>query len=265
MKKVLFIILLSLCSIAGSAQQNGYRSSPSDYMWKYVGDAGFSAWAADCISLAFSPSDGKPYIAFQDLGTTVGNATVMKFDGTSWVNVGNAGFTENEAQCTSLAFNPSDGQPYIAYVDYLYAQKVTVMKFDGTDWIIVGSTGFSADVAWWTTLAFSPSDDQPYVAYKDWGNSLKATVMKYDSVYVGINELHKLIFSLYPNPTSTQTAIETPTKGYLFILNLSGQQLLQQEITEPTTTIDVSTLPSGVYVVKLVGEKGVGIGKFIKQ
>jgi hypothetical protein len=30
------------------------------------------------------------------------------------------------------------------------------------------------------------------------------------------------------------------------ILNLNGQQLLQQEITEPTTTIDLSTLLSNI-------------------
>jgi hypothetical protein len=30
-------------------------------------------------------------------------------------------------------------------------------------------------------------------------------------------------------------------------------------------TIDVSTLPCGVYVVKLVGETGAQVGKFLKQ
>jgi len=31
------------------------------------------------------------------------------------------------------------------------------------------------------------------------------------------------------------------------------------------TTIDISGLKSGVYVVKVVGEKGVQVGKFIRQ
>jgi photosystem II stability/assembly factor-like uncharacterized protein len=70
---------------------------------------------------------------------------------------------------------------------------------------------------------------------------------------------------IFPNPTSTAITIETPSKGLLSILNLNGQELLQQEITQPVTTIDVSTLPSGIYVVKVVGEKGVRVEKFIKQ
>jgi rhodanese-related sulfurtransferase len=69
----------------------------------------------------------------------------------------------------------------------------------------------------------------------------------------------------FPNPASAAITIETPIAGIITILNTSGQQLLQQEITEPTSTIDVSGLRSGVYVVKVVGETGVRVGKFIKQ
>jgi hypothetical protein len=86
---------------------------------------------------------------------------------------------------------------------------------------------------------------------------------------VFIEDLHlSSVFSIYPNPSSTQVTIEIkaiPTQSHLSIVNLSGQQLLKQEITEPTTTIDVYTLPSGVYMVKVVGEKGVQVEKFVKK
>jgi len=70
---------------------------------------------------------------------------------------------------------------------------------------------------------------------------------------------------IYPNPSSDYITIETTARGTVAIHNSNGQQLLHQKITEPTTTIDVCGLKSGVYVVKLVGEKGVELGKFIKQ
>jgi photosystem II stability/assembly factor-like uncharacterized protein len=84
---------------------------------------------------------------------------------------------------------------------------------------------------------------------------------------VGINYHNQNARTLttYPNPVSTEITIETPTNGNLSILNTSGQQLLQREITEPTTTIDVSGWKSGVYFVKVAGENGVQVGKFIKQ
>ena len=37
-----------------------------------------------------------------------------------------------------------------------------------------------------------------------------------------------------------------------------------RKIAEPTTTVDVSALPSGVYVVKVVSEDRVRVGKFTK-
>jgi hypothetical protein len=74
-----------------------------------------------------------------------------------------------------------------------------------------------------------------------------------------------ILLKIYPNPTDVKISIDSKEGGNLFIFNSQGHQFLQQEITVPTTTIDVSILPSGVYVVKLVGEKGVQVGKFIKQ
>jgi hypothetical protein len=41
--------------------------------------------------------------------------------------------------------------------------------------------------------------------------------------------------------------------------------LLKQEISKPGSTIDVSNLPNGLYVIKVVGEKEAHIAKFIKQ
>ena len=73
------------------------------------------------------------------------------------------------------------------------------------------------------------------------------------------------LLSIYPNPTSSQITIETHTKGHFSILNLNGQLLLQQEITELTTIVDIKELKGGIYLVKLAGEKGLQIGKLIKK
>ncbi len=97
------------------------------------------------ISLAFSPS-GQPYVAYQDAVNSC-QCTVMKFDGTNWVDVGNAGFSAGTADWTSLAFSPVDSQPYVAYwrLWIAFNGNATVMKFNGTNWVYVGAAGFSAD------------------------------------------------------------------------------------------------------------------------
>ena len=110
-----------------------------------------------------------------------------------------------------------------------------------------------------------PSGEAYSSPTQDNWNSNKPTVMKYDSIINGVNELRKSRQSICPNPTSTPITIETPTKDSLIILTLNGKQLLQQTISEPSTAVDVCGLKSGVYFVKLVEEKGMQVGKFIKK
>jgi hypothetical protein len=183
--KELFYVLMFVFPLVASAQQPWYKYSPLDYIWMNVGNTIFSAGEADFTSLAFSPSDSLPYVAYMDYGNGQ-KATVMKFNGTKWVNVGNAGFSAGWASYTSLAFSPS-GEPYIAYEDWGNGYKATVMKFNGSNWVDVGNAGFSAGQTSDESFAFSPSG-QPSVAYMDRANSAKATVMKFHGnnwVYVG--------------------------------------------------------------------------------
>ena len=62
-------------------------------------------------------------------------------------------------------------------------------------------------------------------------------------------------FSLYPNPTKGTLTIEGVT-GYLqmYIYDLVGREVMTYSLTPSKKTIDVSDLPSGMYVVTLQGE-----------
>lgn len=236
-----------------------------DGTWETVGNVGFSAGEADYLSFAINNS-GVPYVSYSDFENYPSQEiTVMKFDGMNWVNVGNPGFSGGGTAYTSLAFSPSDGEPYVAFVDLAHAQHATVMKFNGTEWVTVGNTGFSAQKASYPSLAFSPTG-QPYVAYGDYQFSYsRATVMKYDTVSVGINEQQESRIKLYPNPATEYVTIATPLKSQLTISNINGQQFISLQTTKPDTQLDISSLPSGVYIVRVTSEKSVALRKFIKQ
>jgi len=148
--------------------------------WVNVGTAGFSAGSTlnSLLTIAFSPS-GEPYVAYSD-GANSQKATVMKFNGTNWVNVGTAGFSAGSITYGLIAFAFSNsGEPYVAYRDGANSDKATAMKFNGTNWVNVGTAGFSAGVVGGVSLAFSPSGE-PYVAYQDATTFQKLTAMKFD-------------------------------------------------------------------------------------
>jgi hypothetical protein len=74
--------------------------------------------------------------------------------------------------------------------------------------------------------------------------------------------------SIYPNPSSTQITIETPkttSKFLISIFNLNGQEVINQKLTAPGTSIDISNLPQGIYCVRLTSDNIVKVLKIIKE
>ena len=165
--------------LAFSEHSRGLKASVMEFVggtWQLVGSAGFSAGAANDITLVFSPS-GVPYVAYSDFSYGF-KAVVMKYSEGSWSPVGIEGPSVAGARYTKLAFS-SSGTPYLAFSDAANGDKLTVMKYSEGSWNPVGSAGFSlGNIDREVSLLISPSGT-PYVAYIDNSNSKKATVMEY--------------------------------------------------------------------------------------
>ncbi|MCK9400613.1 MAG: T9SS type A sorting domain-containing protein [Bacteroidales bacterium] len=75
--------------------------------------------------------------------------------------------------------------------------------------------------------------------------------------------------TIYPNPTTTIITIALPSTTHvnnttLAIYNVNAQQVISRRITEPITVIDISTLPRGVYFVRITNDATVLVNKFMK-
>lgn len=142
--------------------------------------------------------------------------------------------------------------------------------YDDTCWFTLFWSGDSTEYAeriGQTRNKYAYYDFSKLVYYKKgsetWGTPVAtdcATLVSVEDVPVP-----RLEISIYPNPASTHITIEIPYQGQLSVLNLQGQELIIHQIEEQKTRIDISTLPSGVYLVKVTGEKGVQVVKFVKQ
>jgi len=72
--------------------------------------------------------------------------------------------------------------------------------------------------------------------------------------------------TLYPNPATNMLNIESCTKFSQFIVSdVLGNVLIRQQVYNHAVSIDVSGLGKGLYFLKLVGEKGFVVKRFLKE
>lgn len=72
----------------------------------------------------------------------------------------------------------------------------------------------------------------------------------------------------YPNPVKDKFVIESPiTTGnsQVSIFNVEGRKFSEHKISGDTREVDVSDLPAGIYIIKLINEEKIITGKIIKN
>ena len=160
-------------SDSGSGRANVKRFDGN--YWVSVGSNDFSVSKASGIS--FQVDNGTPYIAYSEWpnsGAGAGRIIVKKFDGSSWVNVGDYVSSGNGSDPSLVIFN---GTPYVAYTDVANSNRGAVKKFDGSSWVSVGSTNFSS--SWAGQISMYNNNGTLYLAFTDGANSYKISVMKF--------------------------------------------------------------------------------------
>ena len=93
----------------------------------------------------------------------------------------------------------------------------------------------------------------------------------YEECYINnvlnLNAFNETEFVLYPNPFETVISIESHSSSIneVIVLNNLGQVKLNIEEDMLNDTIDLSVLDSGVYYLKIIGDKNSGIIRVIKN
>ena len=72
-------------------------------------------------------------------------------------------------------------------------------------------------------------------------------------------------FSVYPNPTYNKLTIESPEKSTIEILDVQGQIILQQQLQQGKTDIDISRLAKGVYILRLYNNDKTEVTRIVKE
>ncbi len=96
-----------------------------------------------------------------------------------------------------------------------------------------------------------------------------ARMAGWDGVTVGVNQpIDNFKIKLLPNPVGDFLTIQLhpslPT-GSLILSDINGRELVSRQLVEATTEIDMSGLPNGIYIVRLLQDDGITMRKIVKN
>jgi len=95
-------------------------------------------------------------------------------------------------------------------------------------------------------------------------------ILNFFDIYTGVLETESEVkgMKIYPNPANDKIIISHPALAgisNLSVFNISGEKVLERQLKENETQIDISTLLRGVYFVRVHNEKMVVVGKMVKE
>ncbi|MFH4964118.1 endonuclease [Gaetbulibacter sp. M235] len=108
----------------------------------------------------------------------------------------------------------------------------------------------------------NPFIDNPYLATVIWGGTLAEN--RWNTL--STNDFTDSDFKIYPNPTSENYFnIKTNQSLKVEIFDILGKSILKTQVDSNNSKIDINRLTKGIYLVKLISDKGSVTKKLIKQ
>ncbi|HET6992116.1 MAG TPA: T9SS type A sorting domain-containing protein, partial [Bacteroidia bacterium] len=98
------------------------------------------------------------------------------------------------------------------------------------------------------------------------GNNAGGVALFYGDNTVSIEEFApSTSFNLFPNPASGQVTVETDevpdSKQFFTIYDLSGKEIMKEEIARQRTIVDTENLSNGIYICSMTDQKGYVVNK----
>jgi len=83
----------------------------------------------------------------------------------------------------------------------------------------------------------------------------------------GIADAHKPEFQIFPNPATDKVFIDCTERKVLKmqVYSILGEHILESDLTNGKNSIDISSLRSGIYLIRLIGSEGTYQQKLIKN
>ena len=79
-------------------------------------------------------------------------------------------------------------------------------------------------------------------------------VMKNNDGVTGWNVAENTVLNLFPNPVRNKLSVTMAQQAEISVYNLNGQLHIRQQLNAGSNTLDMSSMPAGVYIVRIGGK-----------
>lgn len=104
--------------------------------------------------------------------------------------------------------------------------------------------------------------DTLYAVVEGWGSEMGAYTINIGEGTLNTSNLLSEQFNIKPNPASEQFSISGSFEGQITVMNSEGRQVLDQNYFN-NEMIDISSLPTGFYIVRLISNERIYDRKLI--
>lgn len=224
--------------------------------WTLVGGVNAStAYSADnsFIDIALD-SNNVPYVSYVSATADGRKLNVKKFDGTNWVQVGAANFSDSVVNYTSIAL-AGDGTVYAAASIWdssnaNHAKNQVYALIPGaTAWNKIGGTAISEGASTFNELAVD-SNNKVVLAYVDNGVKVK----RFDAALLSVKDVKKLNIEVYPNPVTDYVYVKGQGKILAAEVYDTAGHMIKPDFD--AEKVNLSGLKTGSYILKLKLNEG---------
>lgn len=127
------------------------------------------------------------------------------------------------------------------------------------------STAWGFGSAWYRGLYYVNGNVYNNMIFKNYGYSVRC--VKDSSAVIIKNINYDDNIKIYPNPANYKIIIDclVNQKTKLQIYNMLGECILQRELYDKTSKVDINSLADGIYIIKLTGNNWTVQRKLIKN
>jgi len=142
-------------------------------------------------------------------------------------------------------------------INYVVNSSLGALMMTGSPGVYVGT--FATDDV---VLDISASDG---IGCSAWLSDSQLGDPTFINCFTGIEDLVTLGVSVFPNPVVDHLHLSFERSTEIEILDLSGKQVFQGSFETGAHTIDLTDVPSGIYLLKFMTESGRGSMKVLKE